>query len=644
MVGNVGIGTTSPAEKLTVAGTAQIDGRVRLTNSNTEIYHQSNRVRVRAEGTDNVAQFADYGLFLPRTGDAFNLYVAGSASFGYSERGVVSIGSSNTERIKFDSDGDSYITNSLGIGTTSPDKNLEVYTASGTESSIRIRQASQNYWDLKSPASNTDFVISDVGGEKLRLGSNGNLTIGGSLIMGTTIQMANNDGFVYDDATNIMYVRTDGTNHKLWHQGNDGSGSGLDSDLLDGSQGSYYDHRQYTRTDNYLGGYYVSGGTEKPNSSVFGGGKLKIAMLRGGSPNLGFGGTWNDVLWMSTYNGGDVKRSTALVSSKYDNTSLWIAKQNFDSSSWGTGYLIWNSGNDGSGSGLDADLVDGLQASQFLRSDTSDTMSGNLTVNGTVINQAVQSRDKLRVWSSSTYAIGMDYRFTYGHLNDYAMTFQMSNTAARGWWWGDSSHSDAQGAMSLTTEGKLVVATSLSVGEGESITAPSANKLFVKGANYSASVRLVGSYTNTKIQMHCDVAGANTMVTFSNAGSGAPGQIVGSIVGGTTSTTYNTTSDYRIKENIVSLNDGIDRLKLLKPSRFNFIGDTEVVDGFIAHEAQEVVPQAVSGEKDAIGFDGEPIMQGIDQSKLVPLLTAALQEAVAKIEALEERITILENN
>lgn len=164
-----------------------------------------------------------------------------------------------------------------------------------------------------------------------------------------------------------------------------GNGSGItnvNADTVDGLHGDYLNHRNYTDTDNYLGGYYVSGGTEKPNSSVFGAGKLKIAMLRGGSPNLGFGGTWNDVLWMSTYTGGDVKRSTALVSSKYDNTSLWIAKQNYDSASWGTGYLIWNSGNDGSGSGLDADTVDGLQASQFLRSDTSDTMSGNLTFSG----------------------------------------------------------------------------------------------------------------------------------------------------------------------------------------------------------------------------------------------------------------------
>ena len=166
----------------------------------------------------------------------------------------------------------------------------------------------------------------------------------------------------------------------VWNAGNDGSGSGLDADLLDGQQGSYYDHRGYTVDNNYLGGYYVSGGTEKPNDAIFGSGKFKVAMLRGGSNNLGFGGTWNDVFWLSSYNGGDVKKSVALVSSKYDNTSLWIAKQNYDSSSWGTGYLFWNSGNDGSGSGLDADLLDGNHASAFAASShthaASDVTSG----------------------------------------------------------------------------------------------------------------------------------------------------------------------------------------------------------------------------------------------------------------------------
>ena len=142
----------------------------------------------------------------------------------------------------------------------------------------------------------------------------------------------------------------------------------------------------------------------------------------------------------------------------------------------------------------------------------------------------------------------------------------------------------------------------------------------------------------------------------------------GSIVVSSSGTAYNTSSDYRLKENVVPMTGSIDRLKALKPFRFNFIADADTtVDGFLAHEAGEVVPEAISGEKDAmrteeyevtpavLDDDGNvvteavmgtrevPDYQGIDQAKLVPLLTAALQEAITKIEDLETRIQVLEN-
>ena len=139
--------------------------------------------------------------------------------------------------------------------------------------------------------------------------------------------------------------------------------------------------------------------------------------------------------------------------------------------------------------------------------------------------------------------------------------------------------------------------------------------------------------------------------TYSSTGSSfiyfvnSTGAIQGFIsASGTTGTAYNTSSDYRLKENVVEITDGIDRVKLLNPSRFNFIADSDTtVDGFLAHEAQAVVPEAVTGTHNEVDDDGNPVMQGIDQSKIVPLLTAALQEAITKIEALEARVTALEN-
>ena len=163
----------------------------------------------------------------------------------------------------------------------------------------------------------------------------------------------------------------------------------------------------------------------------------------------------------------------------------------------------------------------------------------------------------------------------------------------------------------------------------------------------------------------------------------ANGTLVGNVGVDSSSTIFNTSSDYRLKENEVSISDGITRIKQLKPYKFNFkIQADKTVDGFFAHEVSSIVPEAISGEKDAtetlqkvvldssgniVAFnveqskwtqgktDGEYANnttwetskeiikpQSIDQSKLVPLLTAALQEAITEIESLKARVTTLE--
>jgi len=130
-----------------------------------------------------------------------------------------------------------------------------------------------------------------------------------------------------------------------------------------------------------------------------------------------------------------------------------------------------------------------------------------------------------------------------------------------------------------------------------------------------------------------------TLVEFIRGGITNP---VGSISITTTATAYNTSSDYRLKTDAQPMTGASARVQALNPVNFEWIADGTRVDGFLAHEAQEVVPEAVHGTKDAVDADGNPEYQGIDQSKLVPLLTAALQEALTKIDALETRITALE--
>jgi hypothetical protein len=120
--------------------------------------------------------------------------------------------------------------------------------------------------------------------------------------------------------------------------------------------------------------------------------------------------------------------------------------------------------------------------------------------------------------------------------------------------------------------------------------------------------------------------------------------IVGTISVSGSATAYNTSSDYRLKTNLDQISDGIARIKQLPVYRFNWLADVNgnKVDGFVAHEAKEIVPECVVGEKDAVDAEGNPIYQGIDQSKIVPLLTAALKEAISKIEILESKVAALE--
>ena len=139
-------------------------------------------------------------------------------------------------------------------------------------------------------------------------------------------------------------------------------------------------------------------------------------------------------------------------------------------------------------------------------------------------------------------------------------------------------------------------------------------------------------------------SGTKTLIQFISNNAGV---IVGSISVATSSTSFNTSSDYRLKENESLISDGITRLKQLKPYRFNWKADSStIVDGFFAHEVSSIVPESITGTKDAVAVQedvdkgiadaiGEPIYQTIDQAKLVPLLVAAVQELITKVETLE---------
>jgi hypothetical protein len=144
-----------------------------------------------------------------------------------------------------------------------------------------------------------------------------------------------------------------------------------------------------------------------------------------------------------------------------------------------------------------------------------------------------------------------------------------------------------------------------------------------------------GSYG--RINFGSGITGSSFPAVFYNN----VGSAVGSISYTTTTTTFGTSSDYRLKEDVQPMVGSVDRLMALKPVNFAWKVDGSRVDGFLAHEAQEVVPECVTGEKDEVDDEGNPVYQGIDQSKIVPLLVAALQEALAEIATLKADVAEL---
>jgi hypothetical protein len=190
--------------------------------------------------------------------------------------------------------------------------------------------------------------------------------------------------------------------------------------------------------------------------------------------------------------------------------------------------------------------------------------------------------------------------------SDNSLQFQTNNTEA----------------MRIDTNGDLFLGTT---------SANSAGKIDVE-FNGTSRNGIVLKTTRT-------ATGTNFLEFVNSSGSNA-GEINHN---GSTTVNYSESSDYRLKENVSYNFDATTRLKQLKPARFNFIADgaDKIVDGFLAHEVSNIVPEAITGEKDATKEDGSIKAQSIDKSKLVPLLTKTLQEALTRIETLEAEVKAL---
>jgi hypothetical protein len=303
--------------------------------------------------------------------------------------------------------------------------------------------------------------------------------------------------------------------------------------------------------------------------------------------------------------------------------------------------------------------------------------SGDFTVNGgNLYTGTSQQRVKVAVWSGTTYGIGMGSGYTFGGIaNEYVLSNQMSNTNTRGFWWGDSGHTNAQGAMALTTQGYLTVANRIRVGYGESDTTTPSKDLDVSGEASIGSL-MVGATTTPAMQLqvkdttnyHGILVNGNAApnVCFDTSTGTTPEWKVGisgndatkfAISKGTANddkltidssgnaavsgnvTAYS--SDERLKTNITPIENPIEKVKQLNGVEFDWKDNVEELGftprvkhetGVIAQNVQSVIPDATPNAP----FNEEYLT--VQHEKIIPVLIEAIKEQQKQIDELKQAL------
>jgi hypothetical protein len=538
--GNVGVGTTTPTEKLTVAGSVGATGDITTTTGKFSTIASGQTVGLQLDSFVDGGSFNNYILNNSPTATTYaslNFGRLTSTLYGFIRSNNTStnleIGTAGTPRLTIDQSGN------VGIGTTGPSNTLQINTSVGASvpaagSSGHIFAAGSSAFGLTGGAlTNGTAYLQATRWDGTAINYNMLLNPnGGNVGVGTTAPARKLT--IVGAADQTMTIGNDGPSMTLTNDASNPNGAANTGILALATSGGQYG---LNAGELMVGTVGASRGNIVVNSNYSGGGASRNVILQPSSGNVGVG----------TANPG--------------------AKLHVQTATDG-GIVV----NDG-------------------------------TVNGLI-------------YVSST----LTKSFAIGTNTNHPMIFGTNSSFPQ---------------MMLATSGDVLIGgTALPTG---------------------STSMMAWDNTNKWIRISKATAAYTGHVTFYNS-NGA----VGNITTDGSATAYNTSSDYRLKENVVPMQDALQRITQLKPSRFNFIADDSVVvDGFIAHEVQEVVPEAITGEKDAMrdeeyevtpavldddgnevtpavmGTRSVPEYQGIDQSKLVPLLVGALQELAARLEALE---------
>jgi hypothetical protein len=629
----VGIGTSSPVTgaQLTVAGSG-----LAVTGQNTA--HSANSIRIGEEGS-GAAQIRCYG---PDASTNGSLTFTMSRSDGLNSKDVV-----------IDSSG------RLGIGTTSPTKSLEV--AAGATSGNGI---------LVTGSSSPQILLTANSSVSLSMQTDGAAGYLGTATNHPLILRTNNTERAQIDTSGRLLVGTSTARANIFRQGTTGI-------------------TPFTQIESAINSY--NNGLSVINNSASGfGAMLNLATSYSTSLNSNVIGSVNQQAGTINFlsNDGTNFVDCAQIRADVDGTpgandmpGRLVFSTTADGASSPTERLrITSAGNVGIGTASPSRLlhlssasdvymqVDGGSITSLFGTDNTGTYVGQqgayalrLITNASE-RARLDSSGRLLVGTSSTSSVGLllvqgnsasstggavvslqtgatspgsgsllgEIRFGDSSSNNGAYITAEADAA-----WTSGSSQATRLVFSTTAAGASSPTERLRINSSGAILYGTTTKNITSPNNPGFEIL---SQTTGGLGLYSNTTGDNvTSVVFQN-----PNGRVGFIDINANSVVYSTSSDYRLKENVTAITDGITRLQQLKPTRFNFITNPDqTVDGFLAHEVQAIVPEAITGEKDAVDEEGNPVCQGIDPSKLVPLLTAALQEAIGRIETLEAEVSTL---
>ena len=537
-----------------------------------------------------------------------------------------------------------YDNGNVGIGTNDPDAKLEISTSSAPILRLTSTDTSVNTGES---IGRLEFKSNDV-------------STGGNNVMGFVDCLATNAGTTYALALGTGLAASATEKMRIDEQGDVGIGTSNPGAKLDVNQ------------DAAAVAFNVTGGSGGASLATF----TRDVGATGSSVSINAQSNFPQIQFANTGNtfsiGGDSSGNFKISDNTSIGTNDRITIDNTGNVGIGTTdptaqLDIFNAGGNATSLSL-AQTYSGLTVKPYSAVDSKLTFSansGNTQIIQATNNSGSTGRQIALQPFNGNVGIGTTSPATKLEVEGGDALIQLSTTSSSGSPYMSFAqngsrksyiqHSDSGDTLKLASEyGGIDFFTGTSGAETEKMTIQSGGNVGIGVTNpvydlevdgmIAATTSTANSASKGFAMKNGNYDGTNKINSYYGAWVSSVSMYIGGYLGYSyqpiAASAFNVNSDYRLKSNVGPLENAISRLNQLEVHRFNWNDklDDPKVDGFIAHEVKEIVPEAVTGEKDELWPDGNPKYQGIDQAKLVPLLTAALQEAITKIETLETRI------